>query len=156
MQQKPCTLLGQRMFLKPSRKQQNNTFLEESLLDPQPASQTPQFQKSTKDTAKYSVKLNPKGYPNPLYGTMQLNYYPEHQTPSHEGYSHSLKKRKQKCTNSYKNTSREEQSACPNPPMQPTSSLWRRKMENYDQYKTTDPSISGPKRIEMYLPSFLK
>ena len=108
MQQKPHTLLGQRTFLEPSKKQQNNIFLEESLVDPQPVSQTPQSQKSTEDTAKYSAKLNPKGYPNPLYGTTQLNYYPEHQTPSQEGYSHSLKKRKQKCTNLYKNISREE------------------------------------------------
>ena len=47
----------------------------------------------------------------------------EHWTPFQEDYSHSPRKKKRKCTNLYKNTSKEGQSVYPNHPMQPISSL---------------------------------
>ena len=123
-QQKPCTPPGQRMFLDPSEKSQTNISLEGSPLDLQtPMNQTLQFLRNTKGTAKYSVKLSPRDCPSQLYGITQSNYYLEHQTPFQEDYSHSPRKKKLKCTNLYKNTSKEGQSAYPNHPMQPISAL---------------------------------
>ena len=99
-------------------------YLEGSPLCLQPlTNKTPQSQKNIKDIAKCSAKQSPKDYLNQLYGTMQLNYCLEHQTPSQEGCSHSHKKKKQKCTSSCKSTSKEGQSMYPSHPMQLISSL---------------------------------
>ena len=113
MQQKPCTPPGQRISLDPSEKCQINISLEGSPLDPQPMNQTPQYLKNTRGTAKYSVKPSPRDCPSQPYGIMQSNYYLEHQTPFQEGYSHLPRKKRLKCTNSYKNTSKEGQSKSP-------------------------------------------
>jgi hypothetical protein len=80
---------------------------------------------------------------NTPYGTMPSNFFLGPQQPSQDDSFPSHKKRLKKHTSSWGNTSKEGQYNPPKDHTAPTSSLYARRMENYDQYKTTNQSTNG-------------
>ena len=97
-----------------------------------------------------SQKKSRKDYPSIPYGITPLNYYQVHLVPYQDDYYPSPRKKLLKQRSLSKNTYDEIRSDHHGVHMQPTSSSSKRKMANFDRYKTTDHSTNGQRKIETY------
>jgi hypothetical protein len=81
---------------------------------------------------------------------MPSNSSPECLAHWQDDYYPLLKKKLKRLGNLWRNISEETLFVPHGVPMLPTSSSSKRKMENFNQCKITDPSTNGPNRTEMY------
>src|SRR6266850_294809 len=102
------------------------------------------------DMLKCLVNNNPKDFPNTRYGIMPLNYCQEHQH-CYQGDSYVFPKMKSKRYQKlWPNIYQEEPSDRVSDHMLQTSSLSKRKTENYAQYKTIVLLTNGRRKTTMY------
>src|SRR6266850_3139104 len=102
------------------------------------------------DTLKCSANNNPKDSLNTQSGTTPLNYYQVHQH-HYQGDSYTSHKTKsKKYQKLWQNTYQEELSDQESDHMLQMSSLSRKRMANYVQYKTTVLSINGRRKTATY------
>src|SRR6266850_5141666 len=109
------------------------------------------YQKPSTDMPKYSANNNPKDSLNTQYGIMPSNYYQVHQHHYQEDSYTFPKTKLKRYPRLWQNIYLEELSDRKLDHTLQTSSLSKRRMANYAQYKTTDLSINGQRRTAMYL-----
>src|SRR6267142_4957889 len=108
------------------------------------------YQELFTDMLKYSVNSSPKGSLNTQSGTMPLNYYQVHQH-HYQGDSYASRKTKlKKYQKLWQNIYQGELSDWESGHMLQMSSLSRKRMVNYVQYKITDLSINGQRKTATY------
>ena len=100
------------------------------------------------------MKRNLNVYPVILFGIMPSNYSPMHWPLYQDDFSLSQSWRKKKCRSLLKNTYNEEPSMNPGVHMRLISSLSKRRMESYDQYKIIIQLTNGLRRTETSPPLF--
>src|SRR6266850_4340028 len=108
------------------------------------------YQGPSISTLKYLANNNPKDSPNTQYGIMLLNYYQEHRHHYQEDFYVSLKTKSRKYPRLWLNIYQGEPFDRALDHMPQTSSLLKRRMENYVQYKITVPLTNGQRKIAMY------
>src|SRR6266850_4915709 len=108
------------------------------------------YQEPSIDMLKCLANNNLKDSPNTQYGIMPLNYYRELQHHYREDFYASLKTKSKKYQKSWPNTYQGEPFDPALDHMPQTSSLSRRKMENYVRYKTTVLLTNGRRKTAMY------
>src|SRR6267142_2951716 len=108
------------------------------------------YQEPSIDMLKCLVNNNPRDSTNIQYGIMPLSYYQEHQHHCKGDFYVFPKTKSKKYQKSWLNICQGEPFAQALDHMLQTSSLSKRKMENYVQYKTTVLSINGQRRTAMY------
>src|SRR6267142_48976 len=102
------------------------------------------------DTLKYLANNNPKDSLNTRSGTMPLNYYRVHQHHYQEDSYVFPRTKLKKYQKLWQNTYREGLSDPELAHMLQTSSLSRKRMANYAQYRTIDLLINGQRKTTTY------
>src|SRR6266850_3196757 len=108
------------------------------------------YQEPSTDMLKCSVNNNHKGSLNIQFGTMPLNYYQVHQCHYQGGSYISHKMKSKKYQKLWQNIYQEELSGQGSDHTLQMSSLSKRRMANYVQYKTTVLSINGQRKTTTY------
>src|SRR6266850_273478 len=108
------------------------------------------YQEPSTNTPKYSANNNPKDFPNIRSGTMLSNYYRVHQHHCQEDSYIFPKMKLKRYQKSWQNIYQEELSDQELDHMLQTSSLSRKRMASYVQYKITDLSINGRRKTATY------
>src|SRR6267142_4795269 len=99
---------------------------------------------------KCLVNNNPKDSPNTRYGIMQSNYYREHRHHYQEDFYTSPRMKSRKYLRLWPNIYQGELFDQALDHTLQMSSLLKRRMGNFIQYKTTVLLTSGQRRIAMY------
>src|SRR6266850_527692 len=102
------------------------------------------------DMLKCLVNNNPKDSLSIQFGTMPSNYYRGHQHHYREDSYVSPKMKSKKCQKLWPSTYQEEPFNQASDHMPQTSSLLKRKMENYARYKIITLLTNGQRRTAMY------
>src|SRR6266850_5030308 len=102
------------------------------------------------DTLRCLVNSNPKDSSSIQSGTTPSNYYPELQHHYQEDSYVFPKMKSRKYQKLWPNTYQEEPFDPASDHMPRTFSLSKRKTANYVQYKITDLSINGQRKIATY------
>src|SRR6266850_3595677 len=108
------------------------------------------YQEPSIVTRRCLANNNPKDFPNTRYGITLSNYYRGHRHHYQEDFYVFPKMRLKKYLKSWPNICQGELFDRALDLMPQTSSLSRRKMGNYVQYKTTVLLINGQRKIAMY------
>src|SRR6266850_1037232 len=102
------------------------------------------------DMLKSLANNNPNDSPNIQYGITPLNYYRGHQLHYLEDFYASFKMKLKRYQRLWLNICQGEPFDRASDHTPQMSSLSKRKMENYVQYKTTALLTNGQKRTAMY------
>src|SRR6266850_2027007 len=108
------------------------------------------YQGPSTDMLKYSANNNPKDSLNTQSGITPSNYCQVHQYRYQADSYASHKTKSKKYQKLWQNTYQEELSDRELDHMPQMSSLSRKRMANYVQYKTTDLSINGRRKTATY------
>src|SRR6266850_955668 len=108
------------------------------------------YQEPSTDMLKCLANNNPKDSPNTQYGITPLNYYQEHQHHYRGDCCVFPRTKSKKYQRLWLNIYQEEPFDQASDHMPRTSSLSKRKMENYARYKIIVLLINGQKRTAMY------
>src|SRR6267142_684179 len=108
------------------------------------------YQEPFIDTLRYLANNNPKDSPNIQFGIMPSNYYQEHQHHYQEDFYVFPRTKLKRYQKLWPNTYQGEPFNLASDHMLQTSSLSKRKMENYVQYKITDLLTNGQRKTAMY------
>src|SRR6267142_2618820 len=108
------------------------------------------YQEPSIDMLKYLANNNPKDSPNIQYGIMRSNYYREHRHHYQEDSYAFLRTKSRKYLKLWPNIYQGELFDRALDHTLQMSSLSKRKMENYVQYKTIVLLINGQRKIAMY------
>src|SRR6266850_521381 len=103
------------------------------------------------DMLKCLANNNPRDFPNTQCGITLLNYYQGHRHHYQEDFYVFPKMKSRKYLKSWPNICQEEPFDRALDHMLQMSSLSKRKMGNYVQYKTIVLLTSGQRKIAMYL-----
>src|SRR6267142_1567634 len=117
---------------------------------PHPTLTFRKYQELSINMLKCSANNNPKDSLNTQSGTMPSNYYQVHQHRCQGDSYTSHKTKLKKYQRLWQNIYQEELSDRESDHMLQMSSLSRKRMANYIQYKITDLSINGRRKTATY------